>query len=399
MRTAFVTTSVSRNAGGLYDACRRLAQEEQAAGDEVEVFGVADDHTEQDQTGWRPVPVHACAPAGPRQLGYAPALPGRLKHFHPDVVHTHGLWTLSSLAAVHWQTSTGKPLVIHPHGMMDPWAMQSARWKKWLALLLYERRHWRQASCFRALCSSERDSIRALGLTNPVAIIPNGVDLPEMPAEERKSETNKRLLLFLGRLHPKKGLVPLLEGWARFREGDSTAKEWVLGIAGWDQGGHEAELQKQATRLGLGWKTQRAPALPSVHDAESVHFLGPRFEKDKEVLLRGCEAFILPSFSEGLPMSVLEAWAYAKPVLMTAACNLPEGFAAGAAWPLSPAPDSIADALTTLARRSDVECHAAGAKARALVERQFTWPKVASQLREVMEWLVHGGPVPSTVER
>jgi poly(glycerol-phosphate) alpha-glucosyltransferase len=116
-----------------------------------------------------------------------------------------------------------------------------------------------------------------------------------------------------------------------------------------------------------------------------VVFFGPAFGEDKEQLLRSAEAFILPSFSEGLPMSVLEAWAYGLPVVMTPECNLPEGFATGAALEIRSGERSFQDGMRTLIEMTDQERAAMGLRGRRLVEEKFTWSKVAAQMRRLYE--------------
>src|SRR5262249_28975415 len=145
----------------------------------------------------------------------------------------------------------------------------------------------------------------------------------------------QKTLLYLGRLHPKKNVANLIRAWNEISNCQRCSSDcWVLAIAGWDQGGYESELK----RLAAG---------------TSVGFLGPRFGAEKSECYRTCDAFILPSLSEGLPMTVLEAWAYAKPVLMTAECNLPEGFSAEAALRIGPSPGEIADGVRQLVEMSD----------------------------------------------
>jgi poly(glycerol-phosphate) alpha-glucosyltransferase len=160
---------------------------------------------------------------------------------------------------------------------------------------------------------------------------------------------------------------------------------------------------------------------PTLLEAASVLFLGPAFGQEKDQLLRSASAFILPSFSEGLPMSVLEAWSYRLPVLMTEHCNIPEGFANNAALRIGTDTESIAEGMRHLFRFASATlqpCHSGfafpsaatsgqgipssdlrslGLNGRALVERQFTWPQVAAQMKEVYEWVLGGGVVPDCV--
>jgi glycosyltransferase involved in cell wall biosynthesis len=129
-----------------------------------------------------------------------------------------------------------------------------------------------------------------------------------------------------------------------------------------------------------------------------VLFLGPQFGDDKAACYRNCDAFILPSLSEGLPMVVLEAWAYGKPVLMTPQCNLPEGFAANAAIRIETSVESIEQGLRELFLTPDSALRGTGERGRALVAGKFTWPKVAAEMKSVYAWALGGGPKPGCVE-
>jgi poly(glycerol-phosphate) alpha-glucosyltransferase len=271
--------------------------------------------------------------------------------------------------------------------MLDPWVVRNAQWKKRLAGWLYENAHLRGAACLHALCEAEAEAIRAYGLRNPICIIPNGIDPPAAtPAEPSPWQANlpddAKVLFYLGRLHPKKGLPHLLRAWAAVHLAHQNAAAWHLVIAGWDQGGHETELKAQAELLGL---------------ATRVHFVGPQFNAAKHASYHRADAFILPSFSEGLPMTVLEAWSYGLPVLMTPQCNLPEGFQADAALRIDPDPERIAQGLTTLFALPDHERTAMGERGRALVAQRFTWPGIAQQMLSVYQWVLGQGERPECV--
>jgi poly(glycerol-phosphate) alpha-glucosyltransferase len=380
----------------LFVSVRQLAQ---TLGDvskvEVSVLALRDGHTDSDLASWHPIVPQVCDAHGPRAFGYSPALRRRLEQISPDLAHVHGLWMYPSLACLNWHRRSGRPFLISPRGMLDSWALATSRWKKNLAGWLYEKSHLRSASCLHALCESEARAIRAYGLENPICVIPNGIDLPELRTVEcgvRNSlwgngvvQAGAKVLLYLGRIHPKKGLVNLLRAWAaiqRTEDGGRRREEWVLAIAGWDQGGHEKELRVLSAECGI---------------EKSVVFLGPQFGEDKAACYRACDGFILPSFSEGLPMVVLEAWASAKPVLMTPECNLPEGFAAEAALSVKPSPQSIKEGLIRFFQMNDASRQAMGQRGRALVAERFTWPKVAQEMQAVYEWVLGKGPKPDCV--
>jgi len=373
-----VTGSISQAGAGVAIALRELTRAMNSGGSfEVSVVSLRDTFSERDSHNWKPLEPELLLTRGPRFLSYAPKLTRRLKELSTDITHSHGIWQYPSAAVATWGRATGRPHVVSPHGMLDPWAWRNSRWKKRIALALYEGRHLRNAACLHALCNSEYESFRSFGLKNPVAVIPNGVTLPSCTVTQDHGPPR---LVFLGRLHPKKGLRELIDAWAQIPANERG--EWQLVIAGWDDGGHEPALRQQADERGV---------------ATSVEFVGPKFGLEKEQLLASATAFILPSFSEGLPMSVLEAWSYGLPVVMTGHCNLPEGFSNEAALRIKPDSNSIATGLRKIMELSPTDRAAMGIRGRALVEKQFTWPEIARQMAEVYEWVLGGGTRPDCV--
>ena len=390
IKCAYVTTSVSRLGGGLFDAVRLLGQSLQKARVDIEVLGLADASTEADLPKWSPLSVKAFDTCCPRAFGYAPGYSRYLDDFNPDMLHCHGLWMYPSVASLRWSKQEGRRYVISPHGMLDSWAMANSHWKKWMAARLFEHARLKGAACLHALCASEALSIRRYGLHKPICIIPNGVEIPttrsEMPAPwESQVQPGSKVLLYLGRIHPKKGLANLISAWAELKQ--RAAKQtspWVLVVAGWGQSDHEKQLKQQARDLQLH---------------HTVKFVGPLFDRAKIAAYENADAFVLPSFSEGLPMVVLEAWAYGLPVVMTPHCNLPEGFSTGAAIRVEPVAGDIARGLDELLSMPDTQRREIGRKGRKLAAEQFSWHTIAARMRSVYEWVLGGGLAPSCIER
>ena len=388
LRIAVATNSISRNAGGLFWSVRALSKNAIDAGCEIHVFGGEDAHSDDDQPVWAGVPLTVLPTIGPDSFGYQPALTQALDSYQPDLLHVHGLWTYPSLAASQWSHGH-RPYMISPRGMLDSWALNNSGWKKKIAGWAYENAHLRGAACIHALCEAELVAIRAYGLKNPVAVIPNGVDLPNTDARYPLPEWDKRLpeganvLLFLSRIHPKKGLVRLLDAWASARSDVPSADTWQLVIAGWDQDGHETELQQRAHMLGI---------------ESSVHFVGSQFGQDKVACMRRANAFILPSFSEGLPMAVLEAWSYALPVVITPQCNLPEGFKFGAAIHVEPEVASLVEGLTKLFCMPVDARVSMGQLGHELVKNRFDWKIIGRNMAATYRWMYSGGTAPTWVD-
>jgi poly(glycerol-phosphate) alpha-glucosyltransferase len=389
MNIGFATASVSRKGAGIAQAVRDLAHAlRRLPHTSVQVFALDDEHTAADRASWNSVPLATFHKLGPAAFGYAPGLLPALEASRADLLHVHGIWMYPSAASLRWSKRTRRPHLVSPHGMLDPWALHRSAWKKRAAGWLFENRHLESAACLHALNLAEAEAIRAYGLRNPVCVIPNGIDLEPSPgsapaAWEQALPPQAPVLLYFGRLHPKKGLVNLLRAWADLsRTQPPSVTGWFLVLAGWDQSGHEAELRALAESLGI---------------AAQVRFIGPQFGPDKAATYRRARALVLPSFSEGLPVTVLEAWAHRLPVLMTPHCHLPEGFEAGAALRAQPDPVSIAQGLLELISMSEDTRAGMGRRGRALVEARFSWNVVAAEMSRVYAWLLAAGPRPASV--
>ena len=391
MRVGFLVSSVSREAGGLFQSVRGLARAVMSEDVNASAFGISDPNSALDVLNWQPASVRTFETQF-RAWGYSNQLVPALVAADLDILSTHGLWKYCSVASRRWHGRTARPYIVHPHGMLEPWALQNAGLKKRIAALLFENQHLRGAACFRALCEPEAQSIRSYGMRNPICVIPNGVDLPTrfqdsgfgvQDSELMRFAGGRKVLLYLGRLHPKKNLANLIRAWKQaLNSGRSSREGWAVAIAGWDQAGYERELKKLTSDYGL---------------SASIRFLGPLFGQNKDAAFHACDAFVLPSLSEGLPMTVLEAWAHAKPVLITPECNLPEGFVAGAALQIGTEPEEIVTGLKQLSEMSDGDRRAMGDRGRTLVATKFSWPRIGEQMRSVYDWMLGGGPTPQTV--
>ncbi len=389
MRCAVLTSSISRLAGGLFISTRQLTRQLETLGVEMAVWGVSDPHSDIDRQAWGGLTVNLFDSRGPRAFAYAPAYRSRLEAFAPDLVHCHGIWQYPSVACATWARHTQRPYIVSPRGMLDPWALAHSGIKKRIAAVGFQRRHLQEAACLHALCESEAASMRAYGLVNPIAVVPNGVDLPTEthtlpPPWNTDLTKGRRILLFLGRLHPKKGLPHLLEGWsALLQVQPELADQWCLVLAGWDDGGHLAALERQVAELKLH---------------TSVLLPGPLHGNAKQAAFAHADAFVLPSFSEGMPMAVLEAWAAGLPVLMTAACNIPQGTGSGAAIEMPADATGARHGLGCITALSADDRHTMGRRGRELVEQRFTWEVVARQMYETYEWMLGAGGMPACVQ-
>lgn len=295
-----------------------------------------------------------------------------------DVIHTHGLWLMPNVFP-SW--SIARPgararLVLSPRGMLGAAALRYSNWKKDIFWRLVQKRALDRVSAFHATSRSEYEEIRAAGLTVPVAVIPNGVDVWNLPPGD--GEAPARTVLSLGRVHPKKGLDRLLRAWAvvGLRHG-----AWSLRIAGPDEGGHAAELRALAESLSL----------PRVTIEGALH--GER----KTDALRQASLFVLPSLNENFAMTVAEALAAGVPVISTRGAPWAGLEERRCGWWIDHGVDALAGTLDDALSRPAAELRQMGERGRAWMGEEYGWPGVATRMADLYAWLVGHGDRPGTV--
>ncbi len=388
MSVIHVSSWLSRNGGGIPPVIWALARETNRLGFDTSVLGLKDEWVGTDcrADGFQ---LATGEVVGPKAFGFSPDLRNQLqtRAGSRGVIHSHGLWMYSGLAARKCAGKNNCPLLISPHGMLEPWAVNNSRWKKKLAGRLFENRNLLKAGCLHALCQPEADNFRRYGLKSPIAIIPNGVDLEDFASgqggaieEKFPAIKGRRRLLFLSRLHPKKGLLNLLQAWQKLAP---DFRDWQLLVAGSGEHEYEQELKTFSQNL--------------IQD-RSVVFLGPLYREDKRQILAVADAFALPSFSEGFSMAVLEAAAAGLPVLLTHECNFPELAKANAAIEISPDAAEIESGLRRLLQLPEAGRKEMGRRGQELVKKAYTWPVIARKMCDVYEWLGGNAPMPETVQ-
>lgn len=387
IRIAVTTDSTSRKAGGLFWSVNALSMEAVRNNCEVAVFSGKDEFSDLDFDSWSGIELNHSNILGPRYFGFQKGMVRKIKVFRPDVIHQHGLWMYPSLVSCQLKKKD-IPYIISPHGMLDDWALRNSSWKKNIARALYENRNLAGAHCIHALCESEMRSIRKIGIKLPIAVIPNGIHVPSFSASEKPEwlksmPCNTKVVLFLGRIHPKKGLVELLKAWALcMYKHETQSRGWILVISGWTENGHEEDLKILSKQLGI---------------TDSVMFVGPSYNQEKSACFQYSDAFILPSRSEGLPMAVLEAWSHRLPVVMSSECNLQEGFDSDAAIKVDPECMSIQFGLQRLFRMTKSERVEMGERGLSLVKEKFEWTAIGKQMNEVYKWMVGAIEPPACV--
>jgi len=324
--------------------------------------------------------THEFKRAKPGFMYFAPGLKrnGEQLVSSADVIHGHGLYVGTNYIFGVEARRQKKPLAYHVHGMFEPYILRRSRWKKQLVHWLFEDANFRRVRLWRALTLREADQIRGCGISAPIVVAPKCIDTVEYPKPERAplsirtpllAQLVKRhpRVLFLSRIHPKKGLDLLLPAWAK---ASVRHKDWELVIAGPDENGYLATVRSIAHKL-------------NVH--ERVAFTGPVTGKEKRELLYSADLFALPSYSEGLPVGLLEAMACELPVLATKECNLPDIGATGAGWLCETNVESIYASLDIALASTDSERKQRGANGKQLVQNRYSWPSIATEILRACE--------------
>ena len=316
---------------------------------------------------------------GPARLGHSGAmrrwLARQAASGKVDIVHNHGLWMMPNLYAGWAARKPGVALVVSPRGTLSREALAISRGVKSLFWPLLQRPAIAHAACFHATAAHELADIRRLGFTQPVAVIPNGIDLPP-PADLR--ERGDKTLLYLGRLHPIKGLDLLLRAWADLgRESGG----WRLVIAGPAADGYGEELRQLAGELGC----------------RRVEFPGPVYGAEKLALYREAALSILPSRSENFGMSVAESLAAGTPCISTWATPWRGLEEHRAGWCVAVEQEALSACLKTALAKTPGELRAMGRNGRDWMAREYAWERVGAMMDAAYHWVKQGGDAPPWV--
>ncbi|MBL4700718.1 MAG: glycosyltransferase [Phycisphaeraceae bacterium] len=298
------------------------------------------------------------------------------------VVHLHGIWETILRQAAKAAKSHAVAYIIAPHGMLHPWSMSQRKWKKKVAMKLGYRKMLKSATAIHALNHDEAKHIRKMGFTQSCQIIPNGVFLNEiqpLPApgsfvRNTPQLQGKPYILFLSRLHFKKGLDRLLSA---FNQIAHKYEQVQLVIAGPD-GGYEQTFRNQINKLDI---------------APRVHLVGPLWDKSKYAAMQDAVCFCLPSRQEGFSVAITEALAVGVPAVISDACCFDEVVHAHAGYVVTMTDDKPQESITSLA--NTLECvlasqpnHAMRQAGRKLIEAHYTWPVIAKQSLQVYEQMI-----------
>ena len=317
---------------------------------------------------------------GPRKLGRSPELYRWLKiqvqNRTIDIMHNHSLWMMPNVYTGWVSRQNNIPLVVSPRGTLSQWAFTSGSiFKKWYWPLV-QKPALRATTCFHATAHSEYEDIRRMGFRQPVAVIPNGIDIPEMG---HKTQDEYRTLLFLGRIHPIKGLDNLLPAWRAVQE---RFPDWRLRIVGPDNKGYLAQMQSLANQL----------------EVERIEFYGNvLYGKQKWQAYRDADLFVLPTYSENFGIAVAEALAAGTPAIVSKGAPWEWLDIHGAGWWIDVGLDPLVACLDKALACSTAALKEMGHRGREWMMQEFSWQHVGRQMSETYRWVLRGGTKPEWV--
>lgn len=297
-----------------------------------------------------------------------------------DLVQMQSLWDLEYRQVARICRRHRIPYIMTPRGMLEPWSLSQKKWKKKAAMLLYQRRDLNQAACIYTTSDLEADHIRAIGIKAPCSIIPNGIDTSNYPCRQDPSIVKKQVL-FLSRIHPKKGIEVLLEAWKRIIE---THPSWSLLIVGNGEEGYIQSLEEKVKELDL---------------SDTVRISPPVFGEEKIALYQHSSLFVLPSYSENFGMVIAEALSCGVPVITTD--NTPWELLneTKTGWCISLSEDNLVKTLEEALSMDADKLYEMGQKGSKEVYERFDYHSVAKKNVELYSWILEGGTPPSFVKK
>ncbi|MEM1255554.1 MAG: glycosyltransferase [Cyanobacteria bacterium P01_H01_bin.21] len=296
-----------------------------------------------------------------------------------DIIHNHGLWMMPNLYARKASCKANIPLIISPRGALEPWSLNRSKLIKKIAWSLYEFENLTSASLFHATSEQEANSIRMLGFRQPIAIIPNGVNVEHNSCNNSREKLvknfpklkDKKWLLFMSRIHPKKGLDNLLMVW---KDLQYEFPDWHLVLAGPDSSDYLSEVLNFSKKLGI---------------SETVTFTGMLVEDYKDAALWNSELFVLPSYSENFGIAIAEALAYEVPAITTKGTPWQDLEQHECGWWIDVDKHSLFDSLHEAMSLPEERRKDMGRRGRKLVESKYSWASVGEKMSIVYRWVLH----------
>ena len=324
------------------------------------------------------IEIHYTAPVWESRFGYMPHLHSDLMSLGSyDLYHIQGLWLYLNHGVTSFANRQKKPYIVTLRGMLYPQALAHSRYIKQISLLLYQKRDLQNANCIQATCIEEMKYYRQLGFTNPVAVLPNPIDINGV-IEKSIEVKSKFRVGYLGRIHPRKRIERLIYAFNNLR---NKLEDSELIIIGADDPNYEHFLKNEVARLGLN----------------NVKFTGFLTGPEKDKAISSLSILAVPSDFENFGNIVTEALVRGVPVI--ASTGMPwqelEKFHCG--WWINNDQDSIDKTLLDAYNTSPKELLLMGENGKRLIKEHYSVQVLGEKMKLLYEWIINGGTKPAFV--
>lgn len=376
VKTVHVVPSIKAEASGPSYSVPKLCESLAGQGETVELHVLAptpgsipQSYTIHAHQAWKVL----------RRFGISPSMHKALKDAAQTahIIHNHSLWMLPNIYPVSAVRRTRCLIVTSPRGTLSHYALTRSKWIKKVIWALGQGDVLKRSSCLHATSESEYLDIRQRELRPPVAIIPNGIEIP-LGQKKYKASQGRRGLLFLGRIHPIKGIDMLIRAWARV---EKRYPEWELHIIGPDKDGYLLQMQSLSSELHL----------------ERIKFLGPVYGREKSKAYWSADLFVLPTHSENFGLAVAEALAHGLPAIVSKGAPWSGLETHDSGWWIDIGEGPLTECLRYVLALPPEELIRRGVNGKAWMEMDFSWTRIGQMMHETYLWLLGKGVPPSWV--
>lgn len=292
----------------------------------------------------------------------------------PGILHGHGLWRGSNLFPLLVKKNSPRKVVFSVHGMLTPWSFNNKRLLKLPFWQLLQLPALKKSHLYHVTAASEYEDIRRVGLKNPVAIVPIGIDIPK----QNQASLRRKQLVFLSRINPKKGLDILLPAWSTIA---LEYPEWELLIVGPIDTEYAQQVVSEAKKCNI----------------PRIQFMGEITGDKKTKLLLESSIFVLPSYSENFGIVITEALAHGLPVITTTETPWQELNDKQCGWCIQPNQKQLERSLRHALSTSPAMLQEMGEKGRNWMIKEYSWGQVSDMMLQTYDWLINKGSAPSWV--
>jgi len=315
-----------------------------------------------------------------KYFGISKSLSKRLSFVSADLFHGHGLWEYPVHSMSKIALKRHIPYIITLRGMLEPWTLKQGALKKQIALSLYQKKDLNNADCIHVTGLMEFQNFRNLGYKNPIAVIPNGINIEDFFSDKPKKKKNPKEILFLSRIHKKKGIENLINAWSMIDK--KIKKDWKINIVGNGELGYINMLKSMIYKAGM---------------IDEIFIKKPVYGKDKIKLFREASLFVLPTFSENFGIVIAEALASFTPVITTKGTPWDKLHKTNSGWWISVGVEPLKLALENALTIDEKKLYKMGLNGRNLVEKEFSMQVVATKMIVLYDWLINNNRKPNFV--